>query len=160
MAKLKRDKAALYDQLAAATPHMTQSDLLYSVEKMPKPSSHLPDYVDDMYAQIADPQKIRIALAVGERLVNIYKHNQEDVKIELIETTAHHFEVCKKAIYELLRGNKYLKPSKKREPSINVGEPMKKKQKEEVPKQACCVVTTLISPPTAEDQAAAGLSMQ
>ena len=103
---------------------MTQSDLLYSVEKMPKPSSHLPDYVDDMYARIADPQKFRVALAAGERLVNIYKHNREDVKIEPIEMTAHHFEVRKKDIYELLRGNKYLKPSKKREPPVNIEEPM------------------------------------
>ena len=66
MAKLKRDKAALADKLAAAAPNMTQSDLLYSVEKMPKPSSHLPDCVEDMYAWIADPQKFRVALAVGE----------------------------------------------------------------------------------------------
>ena len=82
------------------------------------------------------------------------------MKIEPIETTAHHFEVCKKDIYELLRGNKYLKPSKKREPSVNDDEPIKKKQKEEVPKQAHHVVTTLVSPPTAEDQAAASSSMQ
>ena len=75
MAKLKRDEAALYDRLATAAPHMTQSDLLYSAEKMQKPSSHLPDHVDDMYAQIADPQKFRVVLAAGERLVNIYKHN-------------------------------------------------------------------------------------
>ena len=46
-----------------------------------------------MYAHIADPKKFRVALAVGERLINIYKHNREDVKIESIETTAHHFEV-------------------------------------------------------------------
>ena len=59
------------------------------------------------------------------------------MKIEPIEMTAHHFEVCKKDIYELLRGDKYLKPLKKREPSVNVDEPIKKKQKEEeVPKQA------------------------
>ena len=32
MAKLKRDKAALYDKLAKAAPMMTQGDLLYSVE--------------------------------------------------------------------------------------------------------------------------------
>ena len=57
MAKLKRDEAALYDKLAAAAPHMTQSDLLYSVEKTPKPSSHLPDCVEEMYTRIADPQK-------------------------------------------------------------------------------------------------------
>ena len=74
---------------------------------------HLPDYVKDMYGHIADPQKFRVALATGERLINIYKYNREDVKIKPIETTAHHFEVQKKDIYELLRGDKYVRPSKK-----------------------------------------------
>ena len=102
-----------------------------------------------------------MALAVGECLVNIYKHNREDVKIESIEATAHHFEVHKKDIYELLRGDKYLKPPKKREPPIKIEEPTTKKHKEEeVPKQARCVVTTLLPPPTAEDQAAADSSKQ
>ena len=121
MAKLKHDKAALYDKLVAAAPHMTQSDLLFSVEKTPKPSSQLLVCVEEMYAHIADPQKFRVALAVGERLINIYKHNREDVKIESIQATAHHFEVQKKDIYELLRGDKYVKPPKKREttPSID-----------------------------------------
>ena len=113
MAKLKRDEATLYDRLAAAAPHMTQSDLLCSVEKMPKPSSHLPNCVEEMYTRIADPQKFQVALAAGERLININKHNREDVKIKPIETTVHHFEVRKKDIYELLRGDNYLKPSKK-----------------------------------------------
>ena len=83
------------------------------MKKTPKPSSHLPDCVEDMYACIADPQKFRVALAAGEGLINIYKHNRENVKIEPIETTAHHFKVRKKDIYELLRGDKYVKPSKK-----------------------------------------------
>ena len=42
MAKLKREEAALYDKLAKAAPTMTQSDLLYSVEKTPHPASQLP----------------------------------------------------------------------------------------------------------------------
>ena len=42
MAKLKREEAALYDKLAKATPTMTQSNLLYSVEKTPCPTSQLP----------------------------------------------------------------------------------------------------------------------
>ena len=161
MAKLKRDEAALYDRLAMAAPSMTQSDLLYSIEKTPKPSSHLPDCMEEMYTRMADPQRFRVALAAGERLVNIYKHSREDVKIESIEATAHHFEVRKKDIYELLRGDKYLKPTKKRETSVKIEEPaMKKPKEEEVPKQARCVVTTLLPPPTAEDQAAVGSSKQ
>ena len=97
--------------LALAAPHMTQSDLLFSVEKTPKPSSHLPYCVKEMYSIIADPHKFRVALAAGERLMNIYRHNREDVKPEPIEVTVHHFEVRKKDICELLRGDKYVKPS-------------------------------------------------
>ena len=41
MAKLKRKEADLYDKLVAAAPTMTQSDLLYSVEKTPRPTSQL-----------------------------------------------------------------------------------------------------------------------
>ena len=57
MAKLKRDEAALYDRLATAAPNMIQSDLLYSIEKTPKPSSHLPDCMEEMYTRMADPQR-------------------------------------------------------------------------------------------------------
>ena len=42
-----------------------QSNLLFSVEKTPKPSSHLPDCVEEMYSRIADAQKFRVALAAG-----------------------------------------------------------------------------------------------
>ena len=42
MAKLIREEAALYDKLAKAAPTMTQSDLLYSVEKTPHLASQLP----------------------------------------------------------------------------------------------------------------------
>ena len=58
MAKLKRDEAALYDKLALAAPHMMQSDLLFSVEKTPKPSSHLLDCVEEMYSQNCRPTEI------------------------------------------------------------------------------------------------------
>ena len=158
MAKLKRDEAALYDKLALAAPLMMKSDLLFSVEKTPKPSSHLPDCVEEMYSRIADPQKFRVALAAGERLMNIYRHNREDVKPEPIEITAHRFEVWKKDIYELLRGDKYVKPSRKRKASLDIDEPSTKQFKEEVLKQAHHIVTTLLSPPSIEDQAAAGPS--
>ena len=92
---------------------MTQGDLLYYVEKTSKPTSQLPECVDEMYNQIRDPQKFRVALAAGECLINIYKHNREDIRVELLEATAHHFEVQKKDVYELLRGDKYEKPPKK-----------------------------------------------
>ena len=36
---------------------MTQSDLLYLVEKTPKPAPQLPTCVEEMYTHITDPQK-------------------------------------------------------------------------------------------------------
>ena len=102
MAKLKRDKAALYDKLAKAAPMMTQGDLLYSVERTPRPTSQLPQCVEDMYARIDNPHHFRVALAAAERLINVYKQNREDIKPELLQDTAHHFEVMKKDVYELL----------------------------------------------------------
>ena len=159
MAKLKRKEAELYDKLVAAAPTMTQSDLLYSVEKTPRPTSQLPECVEEMYERIGDPHKFRVALAAGEHLVNIYKHNRDDVKIKSIDATAHRFEVRRKDVYELLRGEKYLKP-KKREMIPVEEETSTKKLKTEIPKSARRVVTTLLSPPSAEDQAAAGTSSE
>ena len=52
-------------------------------------------------------------LTAGECLINIYKHNREDINTESVEATAHHFEVWKKDVYELLREDKYMKPPKK-----------------------------------------------
>ena len=93
MAKLKREEVNLYDKLAAAAPTMTQSDLLYSVEKTPRPTSQLPECEEEIYERIGDPHRFQVALAAGEHLINIYKHNREDGKIESIDATAHRFEV-------------------------------------------------------------------
>ena len=79
MVKLKRDEAALYDKLAKAAPMMTQGDLLYSVERTPRPSTQLPECAEDMYACIDNPARFRVALAAAERLVNIYRHKREDI---------------------------------------------------------------------------------
>ena len=103
MAKLKRDKAALYDKLAKAAPTMTQGDLLYSVERTPHPTSQLPQCAEDMYTRIDNPHRFRVALAAAERLINLYKQNREDIKPEPLQDTAHHFEVMKKDVYELLQ---------------------------------------------------------
>ena len=112
---------------------------------MPKPSSHLPDCVEEMYSRIADPQKFRVALAAGKRLINIYRCNREDVKPEPIEVTAHHFEVWKKDIYELLRGDIYVKPSKKCKASLDTDEPSTKQPNEEVPKTSTSYCHHIIS---------------
>ena len=60
MAQLKCNEAKLCERLAAVAPTMTQGDLLYSVEKTLRPTSQLPECVD-MYTQIGDPQKFRVA---------------------------------------------------------------------------------------------------
>ena len=82
------------------------------------------------------------------------------MKIESLETTAHHFEVRKKDVYELLRGEKYLKPSKKCEHTPSTEPPPSKQTKVEILKSAHHIVTTLLTPPSAEDQTAASTSME
>ena len=104
MAKLKREEAALYDKLVKAPPTMTQGDLMYSVEKTPHPTSQLPQCTEDMYTRMANPHRFRVALAVAERLVNLYRQNREDIKPEPLQDTAHCFEVTKKDVYEPVMG--------------------------------------------------------
>ena len=60
MAQLKHNEAKLYDRLAVVAPTMTQGLICCT--------SQLPEYVDDMYTHIIDPQKFRVALAAGGRL--------------------------------------------------------------------------------------------
>ena len=139
---------------------MTQSDLLYCVEKTSKPTSQLPTCVEEMYTHIGDPQKFRVALVAGERLINIYKHNQEYIKIESLETTVHHFEVWKKDVYEMLRGINMSNPLKCENLHLPLMHTPLKQPKPEVPKQGHHVVTTLLAPPSVEDQAAAGPSAE
>ena len=86
---------------------MTQGDLLYSVECTPRPETQLPQCAEDMYTRIANPHRFRVASAAAEMSVNLYKQNREDIKPESLQDTAHHFEVWKKDVYELLRGEKY-----------------------------------------------------
>ena len=57
------------------------------------------------------------------------------MKIESIDATAHRFEVRRKDVYKLLRGEKYLKP-KKREIIPVEEETSMKKLKTEIPKSA------------------------
>ena len=161
MAKLKRDEAALYDKLAKAAPTMTQGDLLYSVERTPRPTSQLPQCVEDMYTRIDNPHRFRVALAAAERLINVYKQNREAIKPEPLQDTAHRFEVTKKDVYELLRGEKYMKVKAEVKSEESAGPPKAKKAKTEtIAKSARRIVTTLVAPPSAEDLATAGSSTQ
>ena len=41
-------------KLAKAAPTMTQSDLVYSVEKTPSPTSQLPQCAEDMYTRMGN----------------------------------------------------------------------------------------------------------
>ena len=161
MAKLKREEAALYDKLAKATAVMTQSSLVYSVEKTPHPASQLPQCAEDMYNRMGNPHRFRVALAAAERLVNLYRQNREDIKPEPPQDNAHHFEVTKKDVYELLWGEKYMKVKTEVKSEEPAGPPKAKKAKTEtIAKSACRVVTTMVAPPSAADLAAAGSSTQ
>ena len=161
MAKLKREEAALYDKLAKAAPMMTLGYLMYSVEKTPHPTSQLPQCAEDMYTRMANPHRFGVALAAAERLVNLYRQNREDIKPEPIQDTAHHFEVTKKDVYELLWGKKYTKVKTEVKSEEPTGSPKAKKAKTEtIAKSSHRVMTTLVAPPSAEDLAAAGSSKQ
>ena len=161
MAKLKREEAALYDKLAKATPTMTQSDLLYSVEKTPHLASQLPQCAEDMYSRIDNSHCFRVALAAAERLVNLYRQNREDIKPEPFQDTAYHFEVMKKDVYELLWGEKYTKVKAEVKSEEPAGPPKAKKAKTEtIAKSAHRAVTTLVAPPSAINLTTAGSSKQ
>ena len=161
MAKLKRDEADLYDKLAKAAPTMTQGDLLYSVERTPHPTSQLPQCAEDMYSRIDNPPHFRVALAAAERLVNLYNQNREDIKPEPLQNTAHHFEVMKKDVYELLWGEKNMKVKAEVKSEEPTGPPKAKKAKTEtIAKSAHQIVTTLVAPPSSKDLATAGSSTQ
>ena len=128
---------------------------------MPHPSAQLPDCAEDMYTCIDNPARFRVALAAAERLINIYRHKREDIKLESLQTTAHHFEVRKKDVYELLWGEKYtnVKTEVKSEPPTETEAPAAKKAKvEHIPKSARCIVTTLLQPSSTKDRAEAGAS--
>ena len=101
-------------------------------------------------------------MAAAERLINIYRHNNE-VKLEPLKTTAHRFEVRKKDVYELLQGKNYttVKTETKEETSTKSEVPPAKKAKvETIAKSAHQVVTTLVAPPSAADLTAAGSSSE
>ena len=136
---------------------MTQGNLLYSVESTPRPETQLPQCTEDMYTRIANPHRFRVALAAAERLVNLYKQNREDIKPESLQDTAHHFEVMKKDVYELLRGKKFHKGQEGEEKSPPTkGSSNKERPKWRcIPKSARHVVTTLLQPPSTKDQAEA-----
>ena len=111
-----------------------------------------------MYTCIDNRAQFRVALAAAERLVNIYRHKREEVKLEPLKTTAHCFEVRKKDLYDLLRGEKYtnVKTEVKSEPPTETEAPAAKKAKVEcIPKLARHIVTTLELPST-KDRAEAG----
>ena len=102
-----------------------------------------------------------MALAAAERLVNLYRQNREDIKPEPLQDTAHHFEVTKKDMYELLWGEKYTKVKTKVKSEEPAGPPKAKKAKTEtIAKSAHRVVTTLVAPLSATNLTAAGSSKQ
>ena len=114
-----------------------------------------------MYSRVDNPHHFGVALTAAERLVNLYKQNREDIKPEPLQDTAHHFEVTKNDIHELLLGEKYMKVKAEVKSEESAGPPKAKKAKTEtIAKSARQIVTTLVAPPSSEDLAAAGSSTQ
>ena len=81
--------------------------MVISVEHTPKPTSSLPDCVQEMYSQIDDPYQFHLPLVAGECMLNILKAKQEDTKIDLMDKTCHYHEVSAKHVYGVLKGDKY-----------------------------------------------------
>ena len=108
MAQLKQNEADLYTRLIRAAPDMSDNDMIVSVEHTPKPTSSLPDCVHKIYNQINDPYSFRLALAAGERMLNLLQAKQEDKKVDSMEKTCHYFEVSTKNVYEVSQGRKIL----------------------------------------------------
>ena len=113
LAGLKRKEAECFDKLAKAVPDMQDNEVVIVAEKVR--GSELPQCVYQMNQRIANPRDFCAALAAGERLYSMYKFNQTGSTPISVPELCNHFDVGKKKIYELLRGEKY-KYSVKEEP--------------------------------------------
>ena len=74
LAGLKRKEAECFDRLAPVVPDMQENEVVVVTKKVR--GSKLPQCIYQMNQRIANPRDFRAALAIGERLYSLYKHNQ------------------------------------------------------------------------------------
>ena len=65
--------------------------------------------VYEMYKRIHSPHTFRVALAAGEWLLSLYKHNQARTNVVTGPDLCTFFNVRKTKLYEVLQGEKYAK---------------------------------------------------
>ena len=107
LAGIKRKEADCYERLAAAIPGMTDEEVTEVGEKV-RPSKLL-RCVDQLYDRLKDPRNFQTVLAVGERIVSIYKHEQAGELLVEVPELCERYDIGKTKLYEVLRGGKYKK---------------------------------------------------
>ena len=105
LADLKRKETDCIDKLAQAVPEMRGNEVVVISEKMP--GMDLPKYVYEMYERIHSPHNFRAALAAGEWLLSLYKHNKAGTDVVTVPDLCTFFDVRKTKLYEIPRGEKY-----------------------------------------------------
>ena len=95
----------------------------------------LPACVYEMYERIQNPLNFRAALAVGEWLLSLYKHNQARTSVVKVPDLCTFFDVGKTKLYEILQGGKYGKEEEaEKKPLKNIKlEPVKTEKLREEP---------------------------
>ena len=61
----------------------------------------------EMYERIHSPHNFRVALAAGEQLLSLYKHNQDRTNVVTVPDLCTFFNVRKTKLYEIPQGEKY-----------------------------------------------------
>ena len=110
LAGLKCKEAECFDRLAKAVPDMQDNEVVIITEKVR--GTELPQCVYQMSQRIENPRDFWATLAAGKRLYSMYKFHQAGTQPMSIPELCNYFDIGKTKIYELLRGEKYLYPTK------------------------------------------------
>ena len=86
--------------MAQAVPEMRDNEVVVISEKMQ--GMDLPKCEYEMYEGIHSPHNFRVALAAGEWLLSLYKHNQTRTDIVTVPDLCTFFDVRKTKLYEIL----------------------------------------------------------
>ena len=105
LADLKQKEADCIDKLAQAVPAMRDNEVVVISEKMQ--GMDILKCVYEMYKRIHSPHNFRVALAAGEWLLLLYKHNQARTDVVTVPDLCTFFNVGKTKLYEILQGEKY-----------------------------------------------------
>ena len=133
LADLKWKEADCIERLAQVVPEMRNNEVVVISEKMQ--GMDLPACMYEMYERIQSPHNFRAALAAGEWLLSIYKHNQARTSIIKVPDLCTFFNIRKTKLYEVLQGGKYGKEEEAEKKPLKCIklEPMKTEKFQEEP---------------------------